>query len=143
MLQKTQTTRALERAILGAIGGALMGVLLLGVGAVRLIIALLTGTSISDSAYDISQLLTLVVIYCGSFAAAGATLAALWPVRKSVLGAYFLGYLGAGIVSVVLGRLVMWVEHDHDLDKFLLTVGIMTVAFGTVAGYRIQRWDRI
>lgn len=142
MLQKTQTTIAAERAALGAIGGALMGLLLLGVGAVRLVIALLTGRSINDPGYDISQVLTFVLIYCGGFAAAGATLAALWPLRKSGWGAYLLGYLGAGIVSVVLGRVVMWVEHDHDRDKFLLTAGILTVVFGTVAGYKIRRWDR-
>jgi hypothetical protein len=110
---------------------------------VRLIIALLTGTSTSDPGYDISQLLTLVLVYCGSFAAAGATLAGLWPLRESRLGAYFLGYLGAGIVSIILGRLIMWMEHDQDLGSFLFTASVMTIIFGTVAGYKIHRWDRI
>lgn len=44
-------------------------------------------------------------------------------------------------LSMTLGRLVMWLENDHDLQSLIITVCIMTVIFGTVAGYKIQHWD--
>lgn len=135
--------RTLDRAIPGAIFGALFGMLLLGFGAVSLIIALIRGVSISDEGLGVNQILTLIIVYCGSFSVAGATLAALWPLRESRLGAYVLGYLGAGIVSVILSGLVMWLEHDQNLRTYVITACIMTIAFGTGAGYKIHHWDRI
>jgi peptidoglycan/LPS O-acetylase OafA/YrhL len=142
MPQASQGTSALGRAAFGAIGGALVGVAFLAIAAIRLVVALLTGTSISGEGYHLTQLLTFVVIYCGSFAVAGAALAALWPLRQSRLGAYSLGYLGAAIVSVILGLMIMWMEHDRDWGMFVTTAAIMTLIFGTVAGYQIRRWDR-
>jgi hypothetical protein len=137
--QRTPPARATQ----GAIFGGLFGVLLLGVAAIRLIIILITGKPFDDGGYGVNQILTLVIVYCGSFAVAGAALAALWPLRKSGIGAYLLGYLGAGLVSVILVRLVMWLEHDHDLRTNLITACIMTIAFGTFAGYKIHHWDSI
>jgi hypothetical protein len=142
MPQKVQRT-PLERAALGAMFGGLLGVFLLGIGAIRLIIALVSGAPISDDGYGVNQVLTLLTVYCGSFAVAGAAMAALWPLRESWLGSYLLGYLGAGIVSVILGRLIMWLEHDHDLWTFVITACIMTVVFGTFAGYKIHHWDSV
>ena len=91
--------RALDRAIPGAIFGALFGVLLLGVGAIRIIIALVTGKPISFDEF------------------------------------------GAGIVSLILAGLIMWLEHDHDLWTNAIVVSLMTISFGTFAGYKIHHWD--
>ena len=108
-----------------------------------MIIALVTGKPISFDEFGVDQIIIFIIVYCGSFAVAGAILSALWPLRESRLGAYLLGYLGPGIVSVILGGLIMWLEHDHDLKTHVITACIMTITFGTAAGYKIHHWDRI
>ena len=89
-------------------------------------------------AVGVYQFLVFVLVYCTSFSIAGAIVSALWPLRESRLGAYFLGFLGAGIVSIILGSMVMWMENDRDLRKHAIVVCLMTISFGTVAGYMIR-----
>ena len=109
-------------------------------GLIRLLFALATGQPIDFGEFGAVQMAVLVVVYCASFSLAGAVLSVLWPLRESRLGAYLLGYLGAGIVTVVLGGLIMWLEHDHDFGTNAIVGGIMTVIFGTAAGYKIEHW---
>ena len=137
--------RALARAIPGAVFGALFGVLLLGVGAIGLVVAVVVALvkrqPLSFDEMGLYQFLVFVLVYCTSFSLAGAMLSALWPLRESRLGAYFLGYLGAGIVSAILGGLIMWMENDYDLRKHAFVWCAMTLTFGTAAGYQIHHWE--
>jgi MFS family permease len=137
--------RAVARAIPGAVFGALFGVLLLGVGAIRLVVAVVVALvkrqPLDFDAPGLYQFLVFVLVYCTSFSIAGAMLSALWPLRESRLGAYLLGYLGAGIVSAILGGLMMWMDHDYDLRKHAFVWCVMTLTFGTAAGYGIHHWE--
>ena len=123
-----------ERVRAGAMGGAAVGALLIGIGLVRAVIVLLAGGQVSTAP---GRDLAMAGLYVAGFAAAGASLGALWPLRATRLGAYALGYLGAAIVSAVCGLIVMRIEGDNDPVHFGVLVGIMTLIFGTVAGYQI------
>jgi hypothetical protein len=137
--------RALARAIPGAVFGALFGVLLLVFAAVAttvvLGIRLIRGIPIPVDDVGLRQLPVFLLVYCASFSAGGAAVAALWPLHRSRSGAYLLGYVGAGIVSAILGGLIMWQTQDYDLQKHLVVWGIMTVTFGTAGGYQIRHWE--
>ena len=122
----------------GALGGAAFGGLLLGVGLVRAVVVLLAGGQVSTSP---ARDLAFAGLYVAGFALAGAAVGTLWPLRATRLGAYALGYLGAGIVSAVCGIIVMRLEGDDDPVAFAVVVGIMTLIFGTVAGYQIRQSD--
>jgi hypothetical protein len=52
-----------------------------------------------------------------------------------------LGYLGAGTVSAILGGLMMWMENDYDLRKHAFVWSVMTLTFGTAAGYGLHHWE--
>lgn len=122
----------------GALGGAAFGGLMLGVGVVRAVIVLIAGGQVSTSP---GRDLAMAALYVAGFAVAGASVGALWPLRATRLGAYALGYLGAGIVSAVCGLIVLRIEGDNDPVAFAFVVGIMTLVFGTVAGYQIRQSD--
>lgn len=110
---------------------------MIGVGIVRAAYALFAGGLGAPSERELG----LLAMYVGGFAAAGAVLGALWPLRSTRVGAYKLGYIGAAIVSSVCGRIVMEAEHDHDRGAFVSVVTIMTLVFGTAAGHQIRRED--
>ncbi len=130
-----------SRILQGAVGGAIFGALLLGVGVVRFVIWLAAGHSVEEPATEeIVQLIVLGLFYCAGFSAAGAALGWLWPLRHRRLGSYGLGYLGAAIVSAACAAIVMLMEKDLDLVKYAVVAAIMTLVFGTVAGYQIRRW---
>src|SRR5690242_11373332 len=98
-----------------------MGVILIAVGLIRAAFALLAGHSVStEGARDLIG----AALYVGGFAAAGGVLGALWPLRRSFLGRFLLGYLGAGLVSAVCGVIVMQLENDHDPMAYLFVVGL-------------------
>lgn len=127
-----------ERVRSGALGGAVMGGLMLGVGLIRALVVLLSGGSVSTSPL---RDLALGLLYVVGFATAGGVLGALWPLRVTRFGAYLLGYIAAGIFCGVCGIIVMRLENDSDPVKFAVITGIMTLVFGTVAGYHIRRAD--
>ncbi len=130
------------RATKGALIGGCFGALLLGVGVIRIVVALLSGTPLRESLPEFNSALAFAVIYCGGFAAAGATLGALWPLRRRLPGALLLGYVGAGIVSTCVGLLIREGQSPKEFRTLAITVVIMTLAFGTVVGYQIWRWER-
>lgn len=117
--------------------GAACGASLLVVGLLRAGVAVvMSGTHVTN---DGRNYLGLAALYVSSFGTAGGVLGALWPLRRSRIGAYLLGYIGAAIVCSVCGIIVMTMEHENDAMEFVFVVGIGTLIFGTVAGYRIRR----
>src|SRR5690242_13168354 len=117
-----------ERVKSGIVVGAAIGGLLLLIGIVRAVIAVIGGQQVTaDGLRDLG----LALVYVAAFAMAGGVVGAFWPLRRTRPGAYFLGYLGAGIVCTACGVIVMQLEHDRDPRKFLAVVGITTVIFGT------------
>jgi hypothetical protein len=108
-----------DRIRTGAFGGAVFGGLLLGVGLIRTVVALVAGGEVSTSPV---RDLALASLYVAGFAFAGGSIGALWPLRTTLLGAYALGYLGAGIVSAVCGIIVMQIEGDDDPVAFAFVV---------------------
>ena len=154
-MRKRQTHRrhsgnaTIQRAFQGAEYGGLVGAVLLCIGLARGLFALI-GRALSkrpvppatDS--DIRDLLVLAVVYCAAFAAAGAVCGTFWFLRKSRVGAYSLGYFAAMIVCAAVSGLVELHQHSGSIDLLRLGIstGILTLVFGTVAGYLLRQWDR-
>ena len=137
-----RATSSRARIRRGALLGAEFGALLLGVGVIRLTVWLADGHAIDETSLrEGVKLAAFGAIYCAAFAAAGAVLAWLWPARRTLLSAYILGYVGAGIVSAVLAVLVLWLENDFEPRAYLFVTAMMTLTFGTAAGYALYKWD--
>ena len=126
-----------SRILAGGIAGGLVGVVLLGIGMLRAAIVYLSGQRLSWP--EVREAIVIALLYCGAFALAGAAVSALWPLRRNRAGAYALGYIGAGIVSSIIGVIVMWIKEDRDPVAYLFTVGIMTLIFGSVFGHEISK----
>ena len=126
----------------GARAGLLFGGAMLAIGLVRWLIALASGRPLRVGGLrEGAGLVLFCLLYVGSFALGGAVVSALWPHRHSRWRAYGLGYLGAGIVCVVLTLMVAVIRQDPDPVAFVIVAGVMTLIFGTVAGYQIHHWD--
>ena len=147
MHSKPAPASGLERARQGAVGGGAIGLCFLGVGALRALGALPSLLGLSHGAWVDSSppewkiYLLFASIYCGAFALAGATLGALWPIRRHFLGSVLLGYVGAGIVCISLG-VMLSLDQPKDRHSLRLSGAIMTLIFGTLLARGIWRWDR-
>jgi uncharacterized membrane protein len=125
----------IERAARGAVFGLVLGVMMTGVGLLRAGSAALLTRHVSSGT---GQGLGGVAGYVGAFAAAGAILGMLWPLKRSKVGAFVLGYLGAGIVCSAVGYLSEIREPHWNWTEFLVLAGIMTVVVGTAAGIQLN-----
>jgi hypothetical protein len=140
--QPSMTSTALERATVGLFGGGCLGLFFLCIGIARILIALLSGAHMQELSSGLGSALGWAAVYSGAFAAAGAAIGVLWPLRGSVVGSFLLGYLAAGIVSVVMVHLAREPGEPRSGSHELITAVIMTLAFGTAAGWQFWRWDR-
>ncbi|HEU5077079.1 MAG TPA: hypothetical protein VFU02_22970 [Polyangiaceae bacterium] len=121
----------LMRIGVGLGGGALMGVALLLLGLARAVVALALGAHLATpTSRDLHSALT----YVAAFAVAGAVTAALWPLRKTLIGAYALGYIGAGIVVTAIALTFSPTDSTDSVTSTALLIGIITLAFGTALG---------
>ena len=147
MHSKPVPTSAFARARQGALGGGVIGLCFLGIGALRALGALpsLLGHShgpwadASPPEWKIGLL--FAAIYCGAFALAGAALGAFWPMRRHFWGSVLLGYLSAGIVCISIG-VMLWLDRPKDLQAIRFSTAIVTLIFGTLSARGIWRWDR-
>jgi hypothetical protein len=87
------------RAARGALFGALLGVVFIGIGALRAMVALLSGTRIQAlTAADVRPL----VFYIGGFGAAGALLGATRPLLRTRAATYAGFAIGGAIVMIAI-----------------------------------------
>src|SRR5688500_7404815 len=91
--------RRIQRTAQGAFWGLAMGGLMLCVGLVGAVIAVAKGRPV---AFDIQRDLPLAALYAAAFSVAGAVIGLLAPMRRTKIGAYALGFIGAGIVSAII-----------------------------------------
>ena len=124
---------AARRAAGGAALGALLAVFLLAVGLVRVAIARLSGRRVAMDGFEFGA-----ALYALGFAAAGAVVGALWPLRRSLLGRYALGVIGATVVAAFIARAADGPVSGWGGAQYV-TIGIMGVIFGAVAGYQIGK----
>jgi cation transport ATPase len=134
---RSVNTRSSTRILLGAGAGAVLGVVLLSVGLIRAAVALIAGNRLNWSEWASGA--AVAAVYCGAFALAGAVLGWLWPRRRSRAGAYALGYIGSGIVAIMIGLMVMHIKQDQNLYAFTGVVVILTLFWGSVLGREIQK----
>ena len=116
----------------GLAAGAGAGVLLLLVGVARGALVLVLGVHIATPG---SRDLDLALGYVAAFAAAGGVTAALWPLRKTLIGAYVVGYMGAGIVCAAIGFMF---GRGDSVTSNAVGVALMTLVFGSAAGSGIR-----
>jgi len=124
---------AASRAAVGALSGVVMALLGLTVGAVRALGALITGTSI-----EMDGFVPGVLLYGAGFAAAGSIDGAMWPLRRSLLGRYLIGILGAIIVFVFIARAADGPFERWDRSS-VIGIGVLGIIFGVVAGYQFGK----
>lgn len=120
----------LQRAFLGALGGAFFAALALAVGAVRIVIALAGGTRIE------SEELQWVVFYVGGFVLAGAAVGLLWPLTRTGAGRYIVGVLGAAIGLLMMMRGVYGPPPVWDAGHWFSWV-VCTSVFGIFLGRQL------
>ena len=128
--------QALKRTAQGAFGGMLMGGLMLGMGIASAALAAVVGRRV---AINIGRDVLLAALYVVGFTVAGAIIGLLAPIRRNWMGAFALGLLGAGIVSAVIGLMVMTIEQERDWNAFAFVVSLMTLLFGSVLGYFLHK----
>jgi flagellar biosynthesis protein FliQ len=124
---------AVARGTSGALRGAAIGGTLLAVGLIRIVVALLTGAQFSLSEVGGPEAaVTLAAVYVVAFAAAGAAVGVLWPLRRAARGPQVIAYLAAGIVVAVLGVVVRISERDGgSYGAYAVTVVVLTAVYGT------------
>lgn len=116
-------------------GGALIGVVLLAVGLARGLLALALGAHIATPT---SSDLHFALAYVAAFAVAGAVTMAFWPLRKTLVGAYVLGYMGAGIVCTAIALMLARTDSTGSTTFDAVLTAIMTLVFGTAVGSGIR-----
>jgi hypothetical protein len=130
---------AADRAWLGARIGAGVGLLCLGIGAIRLVYALrFFGMPYSDP--ERGELLKTALLlggYWAAFVIAGAAFGIFAPLRRSGLGAFVLGYFAAGIVCGAIGLVMLGLDDRSDPSSTLQAVGATTFIFGSLLGYNL------
>jgi hypothetical protein len=126
------------RAWLGARIGAAVGVLGLGVGVIRFAITFRFGIPLTDAeSGELLKTALLVGGYWAAFVIAGATFGLLAPLRHSGFGAFFLGYLAAGIVCGAIGVMLFELDHHHDRSSAVWASVFTTAVFGSLLGYKL------
>jgi hypothetical protein len=117
-----------------------MGIVLLGVGALRIVVALAIGDlALADLSAHLVRDSLLVLVYLGAFALAGAVLGAGWGLKRTSVGRYALGYLVAGTGSCVLAAVAAASEPTRaPLLFWVVAVAIMTLIFGTGGGIMLR-----
>jgi len=130
------------RVWLGAKVGAAVGMIGLAVGSVRIISFLKAlPYGLPSSAPDRGELIRLALLlvgYCGAMTVAGAVAGRLWFLRRSAGGGFLLGYLIAGLVCGAIGLLLTGLDPSASPGS-LWPVGITTLIFGTVLGYKFYQ----
>jgi hypothetical protein len=124
------------RAWLGARIGAAVGLLGLAVGVIRFATGFRFGIPLAGA--ESGELLSTALLlggYWAAFVLAGATFGLLAPLRHSGLGAFFLGYLAAGIVCGAIGMMIFGLDHHHDRSSALFASVSTTAVFGSLLGY--------
>jgi hypothetical protein len=139
-VEPTPKSRLPGRLRKGAKYGALLGLLGLVVGVARMVVALLGGHSGPGVQYEVFSGALVAVAYLGGFVVAGIVLGALWPLSRTRLGCYLLGYLAAAICSVAWTLMVAWDEpHTASVTPYLVAGAVTTLLFGSIAGYYVDR----
>ena len=131
-----------ERAKAGGLVGTAAGLLLLGIGVLRIVLAAALGRRMPP--LD-GRAVAFALLYILSFVAGGVVVGLAAPLRhrrwgRVPWGAFALGYLGAGVVCAILAALVEGARGDWDVRRFTFVAAMMTTTvFGTVAGYQVQK----
>jgi hypothetical protein len=121
---------ALVRSLLGAACGTCVGLLLLGVGALRAVLALLGGADVS-----MDGLWPELGIYVLGFAAGGAVMAALWPTQPVRARRYLAGAVGGIVVMAAVARMVDGPGITWTLSRGLFVAGVGSIlALGFTRG---------
>ena len=126
----------LKRMGFGALGGAVLGVLFLGLGLIRALFALVTGHHVS---FD--GLWPELAWYVGGFALAGVLGGLLWSLRGTRVGRFTIAIVGA---AAVVGALFVpdegapWRWHTDTVVMWLT----FTVVFGLAGGFGLERGRR-
>jgi len=105
-----------------------------------MVVALLGSHSGPGVQYEVSSGALVAVAYVGGFVVAGMVLGALWPLSRTRVGSYLLGYLAAAICSVAWILIVAWDQpHTAPVTPYLVAGAFTTLLFGSIAGYYVDR----
>lgn len=117
----------------GAVGGALLGCLALLLGALNIAVALAGGTEI-----DFGELEPLF-FYFAAFVVAGGVMGLLGPIKRTLVGRYGLGVVGAGVALLIMTRGFFGPYSGWETHHWVITLGLSPV-YGIMIARHLHDW---
>ena len=121
---------ALRRAAWGSTVGAVVAALALGAGLLRAAVVLASGRPVGMDGFA-----PAAALYALGFAAAGALVGALWPLRRAYAGRVFLGMLGGWIVFAFIARAMEGPVAGWGRSEYWM-IALLGGIMGGVVGHR-------